>query len=136
MGIRKSGFQELADVSFLLKDADLYPTLRLLAVLARRAGYAGLVVQLDEMGVLARYAKPTRDQNYEEILTMINDLHSGRAEGLGIFFAGTTEFVQNRDRGIYSYGALRSRLAPNEFLKRGMVDTAGPVISLHPFAGE
>lgn len=123
-------------VNGIIGDADLYPTLRLFAVLVRRAGYGGLVVQLDEMGVLARYNRATRDQQYEEVLTMINDLHSGHAEGLGIFFAGSTEFVQNQDRGLYSYGALRSRLARNEFLRPGMVDTAGPVISLQPFAGE
>jgi P-loop Domain of unknown function (DUF2791) len=123
-------------INSIVTDADLYPLLRLFAVLARRAGFSGLIVEIDEMGVLDGHARQVRDANYEQLLTMINDLHSGRPEGLEIVFAGTPEFVVNPVRGLFSYPALKSRLAPNEFARPGMVNTAGPVILLTPVTGE
>jgi hypothetical protein len=120
----------------IIGDADLYPALRLLALLISKAGYGGLVVQLDELAVLARLNKPTRDQNYEQILTIVNSLLGGRAQNLMVVFAGTPEFVSDPVRGMYSYGALRQRLATNEFLRPGLRDTASPVIALEQLSQE
>jgi hypothetical protein len=132
----KSEAKAAIGVNGIVGDTDLYPLLRLFAALSRRAGYRGLVVELDEMGVMDNYQKGVRDQSYEELLTMLNDLHTGRAEGLAMFFAGVPEFVRDPVRGLYSYPALRSRLATSEFVQPGMVDTAGPVIDLAPFSAE
>lgn len=120
----------------IISDADFYPSLRLLAMLVKQAGYGGLVIALDELAVLARLNKRTRDQNYEQILTFVNRLLGGDAENLMVVFAGTPEFVTDPIRGLYSYGALRSRLSPNEFLRPGLRDSASPVIGLEQFSSE
>ncbi len=132
----KSEARAALGVTAILGDADLYPLLRLFALLCRKAGYGGLVVNLDELGVLSAVVKSARQQNFETILTMVNDLLQGRSEGLAVFFASVPDFVSDNVRGLYSYGALRSRLAPNEFIGRDMQDTAGPVISLRPFEAD
>jgi hypothetical protein len=120
----------------IVGDADLFPMLRLLAMLISKSGYSGLVIELDEMGVLARLNKPTRDQNYEQILTMVNNLLDGRARHLMIVFSGTSEFVGNEIRGMYSYGALRDRLTPNIFQSASLKDVNSPVIRLEPLSAE
>lgn len=132
----KSEAKAVLGVSAILGDADLYPLLRLFALLCRKAGYGGLIVNLDELGVLSAVVRTARQQNFETILTMVNDLLQGRAAGLGVFFASVPDFVTDNVRGLFSYGALRSRLAPNEFIGRDMLDTAGPVISLRPFGAD
>lgn len=123
-------------VTGVIGDDAFYDSLRLLALLVHKAGYGGLMVEFDELAVLARLNGPTRMQNYEQILHMINNQHAGHARHLGIVFAGTPEFVSDPIRGLYSYGALRQRLSPNEFLRPGLRDTASPVISLQPLSIE
>lgn len=128
--------QHALGVRGVIADDDLFPMLRLLAMLVGKAGYNGLVVQLDELGVLTRLRRNTRDQNYEQILTMVNDLLGGRATHLMVVLAGTPEFVTDPVRGLYSYGALRQRLSANEFLRPGLRDTASPVLALEQLSHE
>lgn len=128
--------KEALGVRGIIGDEDLLPMLRLMAILVSRAGYGGLIVQLDELAVLARLRRNTRDQNYEQILTMVNSLLTGRAEHLMVVLAGTPEFVVNPIHGLYSYGALRQRLSTNEFLRPGLRDTASPVLTLEPLTPE
>jgi hypothetical protein len=123
-------------VKAVIGDSDLYDMLRLMAMLISKAGYAGLVVQLDEVGVLARLQKRTRDQNYEQILTMINDLLSGKAAHLMVMFAGTKDFIFDTTRGAHSYLALRQRLTINEFQRVGLVDNNSPVMQLEQLTKE
>ncbi|MGK5684008.1 ATP-binding protein [Actinoplanes sp. URMC 104] len=120
----------------IIGDADLYPMLRLMALLVKKAGYGGLVVLLDELAVLARLNKPTRDQNYEQILSIVNSLHGGHATNLMVILAGTPDFVTDPIRGLYSYGALRQRLSHNEFHRPGLRDTASPVLRLDQLSPE
>ena len=50
--------------------------------------------------------------------------------GLGFVLGGTPEFLFDTRRGLYSYPALQSRLADNQFATGGLVDFSGPVIRL------
>ena len=43
---------------------------------------------------------------------------------------GTDQFLMDTRRGLYSYEALRSRLAQNRFLGEGLKDFTGPVLHL------
>ena len=52
-----------------------------------------------------------RSSNYEQILRMLNDSLQGASVGLGFLLGGTPEFLMDERRGLYSYEALRSRLA-------------------------
>ncbi|KXV78851.1 BREX system ATP-binding domain-containing protein, partial [Acetobacter cerevisiae] len=46
------------------------------------------------------------------------------------------EFLMDSRRGLYSYEALRSRLAENSFARNGLVDLSGPVIRLQSLTPE
>lgn len=78
----------------------------------------------------------SRQNNYEKILTMYNDTMQGRARYLGIIMCGTPQCIEDRRRGVYSYEALRSRLADGRFSRGGNRDLLAPVIHLEPLSAE
>ena len=78
----------------------------------------------------------TRQYNYEKLLTMYNDTLQGKARYLGIIMGATPQAVEDKRRGIYSYEALRSRLAEGKFSKPGARDLLAPVIRLEPLTPE
>ena len=87
-----------------------------MARFVRQAGYKGLLVNLDEMVNLYKlHSGRARSANYEQILRILNDCLQGSAEGIGFLMGGTPEFVEDQRKGLYSYEALRSRLARNTF---------------------
>ena len=119
-------------VRSIIGDQDVYDYLKLMASFVRLAGYTGLLVNVDEMGVLAQRlnSKSARDANYEMILRIFNDCLQGSVKGLGVVFAGTDTFMDDRRRGLASYEALATRLANNSFAIDGLRDYSGPVIRL------
>lgn len=128
----KTEANQALGVRAIIDDADVYDYLKLLAKFARIMGYQGLVVCIDELVVLShRLPSPrARAANYEAILRIVNDCLQADVEGLQVVFAGTEECLTDKRRGLYSYEALATRLAPNEFAKGDVVDLAGPVIRL------
>ena len=67
---------------------------------------------------------------------MYNDTLQGKARHLGIIMGGTPQSIEDRRRGVYSYEALRSRLAQGRFASEGLVDLLAPVIRLEPLTHE
>lgn len=125
-------------VRAIIEDSDIYDYLKLFAKLSRIMGYKGLVVCIDELVVLTHRLASTRARaaNFEAVLRILNDCLQGNVEGLQILFAGTDESLEDRRRGLYSYEALATRLAANEFAKDGVIDLAGPVIRLRSLTPE
>lgn len=118
-------------VRSIVDDANFYDQLKLLARFVRLAGFGGLLVCLDEMVNLYKMSSgQARKTNYEQILRILNDGLQGSAEGMGVLFGGTPEFLTDTRKGLYSYAALQSRLAENTFAAGGLVDHSGPVIRL------
>jgi len=118
-------------VRTIIDDANVYDQFKLLAYFVRLAGFAGLLVCLDEMVNLYKLANSqARNANYEQILRILNDSTQGTAVGLGFVFGGTPDFLMDTRRGLYSYTALQSRLADNTFATNGVVDYTGPVVRL------
>ena len=78
----------------------------------------------------------TRQYNYEKILTMYNDTLQGKAQHLGIIMGGTPQCVEDKRRGVYSYEALRSRLAEGRFAGQQYKDMLAPIIRLVPLTHE
>jgi len=114
-----------------------YEFLKLFARFVTFAGYKGLLVFLDEgVNIYKINNKLTRNTNYEKILTIYNDTMQGKAAHIGFFLSGTPEFIYDNRRGLYSYEALRSRLAENPFVKAGQFDLSSPVISLNQLTAE
>ena len=78
----------------------------------------------------------SRENNYEKILSMFNDTLQGKAEGLALLLGGTPQFLEDTRRGLFSYEALKSRLAEGQFNGVGAGNITayknmlGPVIRL------
>lgn len=124
-------------VSVIISDDDWYEYLKLFASFFRQAGYSGLMVMIDELVNIFKIPNSiSRQYNYEKILTMYNDTLQGKAKYLGIIMAGTPQAVEDRRRGVYSYEALRSRLAEGKFAQDGAQDMYAPVIKLEPLTAE
>ena len=122
----------------IIEDAQVYDYLKLLAAFVKMGGYAGLLVNLDEMGVLSHRLNNTqaRNANYEMILRIVNDCLQGNVSGIAFLFGGTDAFLEDRRRGLASYEALASRLAGNAFASGELKDLSGPVIRLPNLAVE
>lgn len=124
-------------VRTIIDDATFYDALKLMATFVRLAGYSGLLICLDEMVNLYKLAHTQgRNSNYEQVLRIVNDCLQGRATGLGVCFGGTPELLMDSRRGLYSYEALRSRLAENAFAVGGLVDMSSPVLRLANLTAE
>ena len=121
----------------IVDDASVYDQLKLMANFTQEAGYAGMIVTLDEMVNLYKLSNAqARNGNYEQILRILNDTLQCTAVGLGFILGGTPEFLTDTRRGLYSYPALQGRLAENTFAKDGLVDLTGPVIRLSSLTPE
>ncbi|WP_018685525.1 ATP-binding protein [Actinokineospora enzanensis] len=133
----KSDARAALGVRTIVDDASVYDQLKLMARFVRLAGYGGLLLCLDEMVNLYKLAHTgARKSNYEQVLRIVNDCLQGNVEGLGVCFGGTPEMLMDTRRGLYSYEALRSRLAENTFAVGGLVDHSGPVLRLANLTAE
>lgn len=124
-------------IDIIISDSDWYEYLKLFATFFRQAGYAGLMIMIDELVNIYKIPNAiSRQYNYEKILTMYNDTLQGKAKYLGIIMCGTPQAIEDRRRGVYSYEALRSRLASGKFAQEGARDMYAPVIKLEPLTAE
>lgn len=134
----KTEAREDLGVRSIIEDVQIYDYLKLFAGFVRLAGFAGLLVNIDELGVLSHRlnSSQARNANYEAILRIVNDCFQNSAAGIGFLFGGTDSFLEDRRRGLASYEALATRLAVNSFAKEGLKDTSGPVIRLRNLSPE
>ena len=124
-------------VNIIITDDDWFDYIKLFALFLQKAGYSGLLILIDELVNIYKIPNAiTRQYNYEKLLTMYNDALQGRARHLGIIMCGTPQCIEDTRRGVYSYEALRSRLAEGKFSKPGARDLLAPVIRLAPLTYE
>ncbi len=117
----------------IINDLNYYNMLKNFCKLFVSMGYSGFMVNLDEAINLYKISTgPAREKNYEKILSIYNDCFQGKISNLFINFAGTKEFLENERKGLFSYDALKSRLALNKFETLEVRDFAQPVIKLKP----
>ena len=123
-------------VSVIIDDGNWYDFIKLWAQFVRIAGYSGLVVFIDEGVILYKLpSKISRSNNYERLLTMFNDIMQGKSSYLSMYVCGTPDFIEDQNRGLYSYEALRSRLVAGRY-ENGYDNYLGPVINLRPLTNE
>jgi len=67
---------------------------------------------------------------------MYNDVLQGKAKHIGVFMCATPQALEDSDKGIFSYDALRSRLAEGRFSTPGARDLLAPIIRLEPLSFE
>lgn len=133
---RKSDARELG-VSQIISDDTWYEVIKLLARLSQKLGYKGLLVLIDESVNLYKITnRVSRENNYEKLLAMFNDVMQGRTQYLGIYVGGTRQSVEDERRGLFSYEALKSRLQTSSLARDGFVDFSGPIIRLETLNNE
>jgi hypothetical protein len=78
----------------------------------------------------------TRANNYEKILTMYNDVLQGKARHIGFLMGGTPQCIEDKYKGVFSYEALKSRLAEGHFATAEVKDLSAPIIRLQMLSQE
>ncbi len=120
-------------VGVIINDDNWYDYVKLLTAFLVSAGYKGLVVMIDELSYIIQIPHAvTRQNNYEKILMMYNDVMQGKASHLGIIMGGTPQCIEDTRRGLFSYDALRSRLQRGRFSTDDAQDMMAPIIMLRP----
>ena len=134
----KTEARQALGVAICITDDNWYEYLKLFASFLTQAGYAGMLVLVDELVNIYKVPHAvTRQYNYEKLLTMYNDAMQGRTHHLGMIFCGTPQCREDPRRGVFSYEALRSRLAEGRFTASGEhTDLLSPVIRLRPLTYE
>src|SRR5690606_31269585 len=96
----KTDARQALGVRAIVDDAEVYDQLKLMARFVRLAGFAGLMVNLDELVNLYKLSNTqARNANYEQILRILNDSFQGTAVGLAVVLGGTPEFLLDARRG-------------------------------------
>lgn len=117
-------------VRVIIDDDTWFDYIKLFSDFVMQLGYAGLIMLLDEGVNLYKISNTqSRNNNYEKLLNMFNDAMQGKVQGLGVYLCGTPQFVEDNRRGLFSYEALRTRLAGSRFAKE-LKDMQGPLIYL------
>jgi len=125
------------DINFIVSDETWYDFLKVFAAFLVGAGYKGLLVMIDELVNIYKIPNSiTRANNYEKILTIYNDVLQGKARHIGFLMAGTPQCIEDRYKGVFSYEALRSRLAEGHFSTDKYKDLSAPIIKLQMLTQE
>jgi hypothetical protein len=118
-------------VGEIITDENWYDYIKLFAAFSARIGYKGLLLFIDECVNLYKISnRQSRENNYEKLLAMFNDVMQGKARHLGVYMGGTPQFIEDQRRGLFSYTALKSRLAESRFVRAGYPDFVSPVLRL------
>ncbi len=124
-------------INVIITDDDWYEYLKVFASFLKGAGYAGLLVLIDELVNIYKIPNAiTRQYNYEKILTLYNDTLQGKARHFGLILCGTPQAIEDTRRGVFSYEALRSRLTEGRFARPDARDLLAPIIRLKPLTNE
>lgn len=127
---KKEAKDELS-INYIVTDETWYDFLKVFAAFLVRAGYAGMLIMVDELVNIYKIPNSiTRQNNYEKLLTMYNDTLQGKAKHIGFLMGCTPQCVEDRYKGIFSYEALRSRLSEGHFASEDVKDMSAPIIRL------
>ncbi|MDR1108749.1 MAG: ATP-binding protein [Spirochaetaceae bacterium] len=133
----KTEARSLLPVGEIITDENWYEYIKLFAAFSAQLGYRGLLLFIDECVNLYKIShRQSRENNYEKLLSMFNEVMQGKVRHLGIYLAGTPQFVEDERRGLFSYPALKSRLADSRFVREGLSDFNRPIIRLAQLSRE
>ena len=124
---RKEAKEDLG-INFIVTDETWYDFLKIFAAFLVGAGYKGMLVIIDELVNIFKIPNSIpRANNYEKILTMYNDVLQGKAKHIGFLMGGTPQCIEDKYKGVFSYEALRSRLAEGHFATADTRDLSAPI---------
>ncbi len=133
----KTEARQALGVREIINDVNFYDMLKNFCKFFVSIGYNGFMINLDEAVNLYKISNASaRDKNYEKILTIYNDCFQGKVSNLFFNIAGNNEFLESSRKGLFSYDALKTRLAPNRFETAEIRDFAQPVLKLLPLNHE
>jgi hypothetical protein len=133
----KSEAREFLPVGEIITGENWYEYIKLFAAFGAKIGYRGFLLFIDEGVNLYKISnRRSRENNYEKLLAMFNDVMQGKVKHLGIYMAGTPQFIEDERRGLFSYAALKSRLVESRFVREGHADFSSPVIRLRQLSRE
>lgn len=133
---KTEAYQDIG-IRVIINDNDWYDYVKLFSLFAVKAGYKGMLMIIDELVNLFKIPYSTsRNNNYEKILTIYNDIMQGKARHLGIIVGGTPQSVEDTRKGIFSYDALKSRLESSRFSDNITQDLLSPIIKLKTLTPE
>lgn len=128
--VNKIEAKSLLGVRDIIDDESWYDYIKIFAKFVTDIGYKGLVILLDEAVHLYKIGHSlSRQNNYDKLLAIFNDIMQGKAEHLGICIGGTPNFLEDSKRGLFNDLAWRRRTAKSRFSK-DFQDTSGPVFHL------
>lgn len=128
--------QELG-IGVIITDDDWYEYTKLFSMFVVKAGYKGMILIIDELVNLFKIPNSiSRQNNYEKILTIYNDIMQGKAQYLGVIMGGTPQCIEDTRRGVFSYEALKSRLENSRFSDGTTRDLLAPIIRLKTLTPE
>ncbi len=135
LDLKKESRKDLG-TNLVIDDSNWYDMIKIWSRVVTQLGFKGMVVFIDEGVILYKLQnKVSRSNNYERLLTMFNDIMQGKTKYLSIYVCGTPEFIEDPNRGLYSYEALRSRLVAGRY-ENGFDNYFGPIINLKPLTNE
>lgn len=133
----KSEAKRAIGVETIINDDNWYEYIKLLSNFFVAIGYKGFLVIIDELiNIYKSVSSVTRRNNYEKILAMYNDTMQGKASYLGIVMGGTPQAIEDLDRGLFSYEALRSRLESGRYGSDKLINLMTPIIKIIPLTKE
>jgi len=133
---RKEAKQDLG-INWIVTDESWYDFLKIFATFMVGAGYQGVLIMVDELVNIFKIPNSiSRNNNYEKLLMMYNDALQGKAQHIGFLMGCTPQCVEDRYKGIFSYEALRSRLAEGHFSSDYFTDLSAPIIKLSMLSQE
>jgi hypothetical protein len=127
----------LLPVGEIITDENWYDYVKLIAAFGAAIGYRGLLIFIDESVNLYKITnRQSRENNYEKLLSMFNDVMQGKVRYLGLYLAGTPQFIEDERRGLWSYAALKSRLQDSRFVREDRPDSSSPILRLAKLSHE
>ncbi len=124
-------------VGIIIEDSNWYEYIKLFSTFFVKAGYSGLLIIVDELVNLFKIPHSiSRNNNYEKLLTIYNDVLQGKARNIGFIFGGTPQSIEDSHKGVFSYEALRSRLQEGRFAKDEYKDYLAPILRLSQLTHE
>lgn len=122
-------------ISSIINDDDWFNYIKIYAEFFVKMGYKGFIIMIDEMINIYKCSRSiTRQNNYEKMLNMYNDALQGKAHYLGIIMGGTPKSVEDPNRGVFSYAALKSRLESGRFQNLNVINLMTPIIRIQPLS--
>lgn len=94
-----------------LASGQVFPRIRALLKLIRGARYRGLILFVDEVELIRRYAhQRSREQALETLRLLVDEVGMNGLPGSLMLFTGTDAFFDDERAGLKSYEALANRL--------------------------